>query len=84
MSFLLQHIEGLVLIVLGLVIFVGFLQQFGVVEGRGLIALIAGIAALFGWSIFQNARKRRVQEAIEAKRAELSLRRLTGALYDDI
>jgi uncharacterized protein HemX len=71
MSFLLQHIEGLVLVVLGLVIFVGFLQQFGVVQGRGLIALIAGIAALFGWSLFQNARKRRIREEIKAKRAEL-------------
>ena len=66
-----QHIEGLVLIVLGLVIFVGFLQQFGVVQGRGLIALIAGVAALFGWSLFQNARQRRIREEIEAKRAEL-------------
>lgn len=66
-----QNIEGLVLIVLGLVIFVGFLQQFGVVQGRGLIALIAGIAALFGWSLFQNARKRRIREEIKAKRAKL-------------
>lgn len=71
MSFLIQHIESLVLVVLGLVIFVGFLQQFGVVQGRGLIALIAGIAALFGWSLFQRVRKRRIQEEIEAKRAEL-------------
>ncbi len=66
-----QNIEGLVLIVLGLVIFVGFLQQFGVVQGRGLIALIAGIAALFGWSLFQNARKRRIREEIKAKQAKL-------------
>jgi septal ring factor EnvC (AmiA/AmiB activator) len=71
MSFLMQHVEGLVLIVLGLVIFVGFLQQFGVVQGRGLIALVAGVAALFGWSLFQNARKQRIREEIEAKRAEL-------------
>jgi len=71
MSFLLQHVEGLVLVVLGLVIFVGFLQQFGVVQGRGLLALIAGVAALLGWSIFQNARKQRIREEIEAKRAEL-------------
>ena len=66
MSFLLQHIEGLVLVVLGLVILVGFLRQFGVVQGRGLLGLIAGVAALFGWSIFQNARKRRIREEIEA------------------
>ena len=71
MSFLMQHVEGLVLIVLGLVIFVGFLKQFGVVQGRSLIALIAGVAALFGWSLFQNARKRRIREEIKAKRAEL-------------
>lgn len=66
-----QHIEGLVLIVLGLVIVVGFLQQFGVVRGRGLIALIAGIAALFGWSLFQNVRKRRIRAEIKAKREKL-------------
>lgn len=72
MSFLLQHIEGLVLVVLGLVILVGFLRQFGVVQGRGLLGLIAGVAALFGWSIFQNARKQRIREEIEAKRAELA------------
>ncbi len=71
MSFLLQYVEGLVLVVLGLALFVGFLRQFGVVQGRGLIALVAGIAALFGWSLFQTVRKRRLREEIKAKRAEL-------------
>ena len=71
MSFLMQHVELLVLVVLGLMIGVGFLHQYTVVQGRGLIALGAGIAALFGWSLFQNARKRRIREEIAAKRAAL-------------
>jgi len=71
MSFLMQHVELLVLVVLGLVIGVGFLRQYTMVQGRGLIALGAGIAALFGWSLFQNARKRRIREEIAAKRAAL-------------
>jgi len=71
MSFLMPHIELLVLAVLGLGIGVGFLQQYRVVQGRGLIALGAGIAALFGWSLFQNVRKRRLWEEIAAKRDAL-------------
>lgn len=71
MGFLSQHVEMLVLVVLGLVIAVGFLTQYTGAKGRGLLGLIAGLAALFGWSLFQNARTRRIREEIAAKRDAL-------------
>ena len=71
MSFLMQHIETLVLVALGLMIGVGFLRQYNLVRGRGLVALAASAAALFGWSLFQNVRKRRLREEIANKRADL-------------
>lgn len=57
----------IIFIAIGLAILVGFLKQFGVLSGKGLIFTIAGITALFGLSIFLNSRKSRIKREIKEK-----------------
>lgn len=61
----------IIFIAIGLAILVGFLKQFGVLSGKGLIFTIAGITALFGLSIFLNARKSRIKQEIKEKEGQL-------------
>ncbi len=61
----------IIFIAIGLAILVGFLKQFGVLSGIGLIFTIAGITALFGLSIFLNSRKSRIKREIKEKEGQL-------------
>lgn len=61
----------IIFIAIGLAILVGFLKQFGVLSGKGLIFTIAGVTALFGLSIFLNSRKSRIKREIKAKEGQL-------------
>ena len=70
--------DVIIFIAIGLAILVGFLKQFGVLSGKGLIFTIAGITALFGLSIFLNSRKSRIKREIKEKEGQLRTQEKKG------
>jgi Skp family chaperone for outer membrane proteins len=64
-------IDIIIFVAIGLAILIGFLKQFGVLSGKGLLFTIAGVSAVFGVSIFLNARKSRIKREIKEREGKL-------------
>ena len=67
-----MDIYAIILIALGLIIAIGFLKQFGILAGKGLIYAISGVALAFGIAIFQANRRKKM--AAEFKKREEDLK----------
>ena len=66
-----MRIDIIIFIAIGLAILIGFLKQFGILSGKGLIFTIAGCAAIFGWSMFVNGRRSRIKQKIKEEEKRL-------------
>jgi DNA anti-recombination protein RmuC len=69
-----MDIYAIILIAIGLVVVIGFLKQFGILGGRGLIFAIAAVGLFFGISLFQAYRRRREDEDFKRREKELKER----------
>ncbi len=63
--------EAIVLVAIGLAVAVGLLREFGLLKGRGLVFAIAAVGLLFGVSVFQAYRRRKLQEEFKEREKEL-------------
>jgi len=66
-----MSIELIILVGIGLAIAIGFLRQFGLLKGKGLLFTIAAVAALFGLSLFQSYRRKKLAAQFKEKEKEL-------------
>ncbi len=65
-------IVNIILIGLGIIAIIGFLKQFGILSGKGLIFTIAGVALVFGFSIFQAYRRKKLDQEFKKREEELA------------
>lgn len=63
---------NIILIGLAIIAIIAFLKQFGVLSGKGLIFAISGAALVFGFSIFQAYRRKKLQAEFENREKELA------------
>lgn len=66
-----MNLYTIILIAVGLVVAIAFLRQFGILGGRGLLFAISGVALLFGISLFQSYRRKKLDEEFKRREGEL-------------
>lgn len=66
-----MDLYAIILIAIGVIVTVAFLRQFGILGKRGLIFAISGLALLFGFSLFQSYRRKKLEEEFKRREDEL-------------
>lgn len=66
-----MDVTAIILIALGILVVLGFLKQFGILGGRGVLFAIAAVALGVGWSLFQERRLKRRDREFKQREAQL-------------